>query len=73
LSVIGGIKTHAMEFPLRHPPFMIREREADRYAFERVFLSYDGLDRNIFRRVRRKLANITHSARRSFGKSQAEA
>lgn len=27
----------AIEFPLRHPPFMVRDREADQYTFDSMF------------------------------------
>jgi hypothetical protein len=34
---LAGLATSPMSFPLRHPPYVIRDRHADRFTFERVF------------------------------------
>jgi hypothetical protein len=34
---LSAMATHAMSFPLRHPPFLIRDAEADRYSQDHLF------------------------------------
>jgi hypothetical protein len=72
LSAVGNLQTYPMEFPIKHPPVMVRDRDADRYTFERLFLSYDGMDRSLYRRIRRKLSNIRHEARKNTRGAVAE-
>ncbi|HEX8145323.1 MAG TPA: hypothetical protein VF553_22335 [Pyrinomonadaceae bacterium] len=37
-SVLANIATGSMEFPLRHPPYMFSDREADKLIFENIYL-----------------------------------
>jgi hypothetical protein len=37
-SVLARIPTGRMEFPLRHPPYMFADKEADKLIFENIYL-----------------------------------
>jgi hypothetical protein len=37
-SVLARIPTGRMEFPLRHPPYMFGDKEADKLVFENIYL-----------------------------------
>jgi hypothetical protein len=37
-SVLANIPIGEMEFPLRHPPYMSRDKEADKLIFENIYL-----------------------------------
>jgi hypothetical protein len=47
-----------MAFPLRHPPYVVRDREAERLLFERLF-SRDRNRMSLYRRMRRKLSAVS--------------
>lgn len=64
-SMAAGLESHEMEFPLRHPPQMLRDREADQFTFEWLTLGTEGGQPGLLRRLRNKLAaSVPASMRR---------
>jgi hypothetical protein len=51
----ANIPTSEMLFPLEHPPYVVRDREADQFTFERLF-SIREMD--LSQRVRQKLSGL---------------
>jgi hypothetical protein len=37
-NIAANIPAEEMQFPLKHPPFFVRDRDADRYEEENIFL-----------------------------------
>ena len=50
-SPFANIPTEVMQFPLSHPPFMIRDVQADNFTYRNMF----GLRSRIYRKLRAKL------------------
>jgi hypothetical protein len=44
----------AMDFPLKHPPFILRDLEADKFT-QRTLFDYDP---NIFKKVQNKIKKV---------------
>lgn len=60
-SRIANLPTAAMKFPLRHPPYMVRHLEADRFTFKTVFQP------PLFKRAVRKLrSELTRLGKKHF-------
>ena len=58
-SVLARIPTGAMNFPLRHPPYVSPDREADRLIFENIYLPEMLAEESRWRRwLRRKTALV---------------
>ncbi|MGL5879234.1 MAG: glycosyltransferase family 2 protein, partial [Xenococcaceae cyanobacterium] len=49
-SKIANIPTEAMEFPLKHPQFMIRDAQADRFT-QKTFYNYLGVRKKILTKI----------------------
>ncbi len=67
--------TSAMQFPIRHPPSIARDTEADKFALDRFFADYKGVYYNIvgyplylkiYRKLRRHLSGIIPSRIRNL-------
>ncbi|WP_204105620.1 MULTISPECIES: glycosyltransferase family 2 protein [Spirulina sp. CCY15215] len=54
LSQYNQLEVKAMEFPLKHPPFIIRHDKADRYT-ESTYFDYQP---NLYKRINRKVRKI---------------
>jgi hypothetical protein len=52
----ANIPTSEMLFPLAHPPYVVRDREADQFTFERLFSMTREMD--LSQRVRQKLSGL---------------
>jgi hypothetical protein len=46
--------TEAMSFPLKHPPFVVRDLQADKFTQKTLF----DYDPNLFKRAKRKIKKI---------------
>lgn len=55
-SVYSNMAAEAMEFPLRHPPYMMRSAEADTFTEETIFNYQSTLLEKIERRLRKAIA-----------------
>lgn len=51
----GNLPTEAMTFPLSHPTYLVRNREADQFTFEKHFA---GWTPNLYRRLRRRVMSL---------------
>lgn len=51
----ANIPTSEMLFPLAHPPYVVRDREADQFTFERLF---SAREMDLSQRVRQKLSGL---------------
>jgi hypothetical protein len=61
-SQMENLARAEMAFPLRHPPFLVRNSEADHFFFEHIFAQME--QRAAHGRLRGKLATILSSLRR---------
>jgi hypothetical protein len=59
-SVLANIPLGEMSFPLRHPPDVIVDREADQLIFENIYLPEVS---KLSRRLRRRLSRLFHAAK----------
>ncbi|HEY0003243.1 MAG TPA: hypothetical protein VGB17_00435 [Pyrinomonadaceae bacterium] len=55
-SLTANLPTEELQFPLRHPPCVIKNREADQFTFEKVFA--DWTNRGLPQRLRQRLARL---------------
>jgi hypothetical protein len=69
---MAEIPAAEMPLPLRHPSHVIRQREADDYAFERTLIWY-GFEPTLYMRLHRKLSGFVPSpARRTLSYLKAK-
>jgi hypothetical protein len=52
----------AMAFPLQHPPYMVRDAEADRVCFEVAYGRHSSQGRTLYRALRRRLTPLLTEA-----------
>ena len=70
-SEIGNLPTTDITFPLRHPPWMLRDRAADELIFKLYAQQESTGDSNLTRRIGRRLVRAVKSpARRLFHATQ---
>jgi len=73
-SVAAGLEALEMEFPLGHPPRMIREREADQFTFELLHRGEVAGGAGLYARLRGRLAAaVPPSVRRLLARRSARA
>jgi hypothetical protein len=53
---IANLPTSPMAFPLRHPPYVLRDREADRAFVDNVVVPYLARRPSLYRRIRQRCA-----------------
>jgi hypothetical protein len=58
---MANLPTVQMDFPLQHPPYMMRHNDADRFTFEEL-MSPSSAHRSFYRRLRGKLSTMISSA-----------
>ncbi|NUN65848.1 glycosyltransferase family 2 protein [Pseudanabaena biceps] len=46
-SPFANMPTEAMNFPLKHPPFVIRDTQADNFTYENMFSLYSSIKRKL--------------------------
>ncbi|NEQ23315.1 MAG: glycosyltransferase family 2 protein, partial [Microcoleus sp. SIO2G3] len=59
-SPFSNMLTKAMDFPLEHPPFIVRNQQADDFT-ENILFDYHP---RLFKRVQKKIKNIIKSHKR---------
>lgn len=65
-SEIANLPISEMAFPLRHPPWMLRDRAADELIFKLYAQQELSADSNLSRRIRQKLVRAVESPARKF-------
>jgi hypothetical protein len=53
-----NLPTTEMSFPLRHPPYVVRNREADQFFIEQVVLPRSPKQLSVYRKLRRKFSAL---------------
>ncbi len=57
-SIVANIPTAEMKFPLQHPPYMVRDREADQIRFEQSPRARLLREQRLYRRLYRKFSAV---------------
>lgn len=55
---IANLPTAGMVFPLQHPPYVVRNLDADRFTIEEVFLAHLPKKTSFYRKLRGKFSDV---------------